>query len=206
VNRDQIAAAALKLADQGGLDAVTMRDVAKLIGAGAMSLYRHVPNKDGLLDLILDRAFGEMDIPAPGSLSSRRALAQAARSGRRTMLAHPWLSTLTTMRPTLGENYLRWFESMLEITRAPRRSIRTQVRIIGTLWSFVSGFAAYENGERQTGITAAEKRVAAMPRVEQILQSGNYPRLKEFVAAGIGDPTDADFDFGLTAVLDGLGV
>jgi len=183
-----------------------MREVAKSIGAGAMSLYRHVPNKDGLLDLILDRAFGEMDLPAASSLGPRRALAQAARSGRRTMLAHPWLSTLTTLRPTLGENYLRWFEAMLEITRAPRRNVRTQVRIIGTLWSYVSGFAAYENGERQTGLTAGEKRVAAKPRVDELLTSGKYPRLQEFVAAEIGDPTDADFEFGLNAVLDGLTV
>src|SRR4051812_45363220 len=120
VDRDQIAAAGLRLADEGGLHPVTMREGARSIGAGAMSLYRHVPNKDGLLDLILDRTFGEMDISVGNSPDARRALAQAARSGRRTMLAHPWLSTLTTMRPTMGENYLRWFEFMLEITRAPR--------------------------------------------------------------------------------------
>ncbi len=200
--------AAIRIADNEGLDAVTMRSVAAAVGSGTMSLYRYVSGKEDLLDLMLDAAWGEIPLPDAKQGNWQARLTRVAVASRQVLKAHPWLAALLTSRPTLGPNYLNWFEYLLAATAAPGRSMKTQVRMIGTTWSFVTGFVAYETAEIETdrkhGLTPAKKRKLVRPYMTQILAGGEYPFLRGFLESGPGRPTDEDFHEGLRAVLTGL--
>src|SRR4051812_22226859 len=111
-----IVGAAMKLADHDGIEAVSMRRVASALDAGTMSLYRYVAGKDDLLDLILDEAYGQIPLPPRSRSDWRKQLKMVAVETRRVLKKHAWVSSLITMRPNLGPNYLRWFEFLLETT------------------------------------------------------------------------------------------
>ncbi|MEV4257917.1 TetR/AcrR family transcriptional regulator, partial [Spirillospora sp. NPDC049652] len=97
---------AVAIADAEGLDAVSMRRVAKDLGSGTASLYRYIANRDELLDLMIDAVQGE-DAP-PGPTGDWRAdLGAHARRMRAVLLRHPWLGAELTGRPALGPNSLR---------------------------------------------------------------------------------------------------
>ena len=203
-----IVGAAMKLADHDGIEAVSMRSVASALDAGTMSLYRYVAGKDDLLDLILDEAYGQIPLPPRSRSDWRKQLKMVAVETRRVLKKHAWVSSLITMRPNLGPNYLRWFEFLLETTSSSGRSVEARMRMIGTLWAYVSGFIAYELGEMETNrrlkLTEAKKRRAVQPYVERVLATGNYPCLAEFLKAGIPQSSEKDFLAGLDAVLTGI--
>ncbi len=100
LDRQQVVSAAIALADDAGLDAVSLRRVAHRLGVTPMALYRHVASKDDLLDAIADRLYGELDLPAPGE-PWWDALAGLARSTRELLLARPWSVPLFA-RPLSG--------------------------------------------------------------------------------------------------------
>ena len=164
--------------------------------------------KDDLLDLILDAAYGEIPLPDSPDGDWQSQLMSVAVASRRVLKAHSWLAPLIASRPTLGPNYLRWFEYMLAATASAHRDMRTRVRMIGTMWSFVTGFVAYELGEmevnRKYKLTEAKKRRLARPYVTQVIATGKFPNLEQFLNCEIGAPTDEDFREGLRAVLGGL--
>jgi AcrR family transcriptional regulator len=206
-----ITQAAMRLADRGGLDALSMRTLAERLGCGTMSLYRYVRGKDDLHDLILDAAFGEIAVAKAVSSDWRRDLSKVFGATRVVMLKHPWLATLLITRPAIGPNYLRWFEFLMEATAAPNRDVLTQVRMIGTVWAFVSGSVAYEAGERENDrrnrLTPAKKRAAVGPYMAGVVGTGKFPQLARYMEAGPAhEPTERDFEFGLRVVLDGLAV
>jgi AcrR family transcriptional regulator len=203
-----IARAAIQLADEGGLDELSMRNLAIRLGVGTMSLYRYVADKNDLLDLIIDEAYGEISIPERITENWRVDVINVAIATRRTMLGHSWLAPLLARRPTIGPNYLRWFEFLLAATAAPRRTIQRQLRMVGTIWAFLSGFVGYELGEmeayRQHQLTEEQKREIARPYLEDILASGRFPYFSQFVKNVSPTISDEDFLFGLGIVLDGL--
>lgn len=205
-----IAKAAMRLADSGGLDTVSMRTLAERLGSGTMSLYRYVRGKDDLHDLILDAAFGEIAVPKAVSSDWRRDLTKVFGETRAVMLKHPWLATLLITRPAIGPSYLRWFEFLMEATAAPNRDVTTQVRMIGTVWAFVSGSVAYEAAERENDrrnrLTPAKKRAAVGPYMKEVVATGNFRQMARYMAGPAHEPTERDFEFGLRVVLDGLAV
>jgi AcrR family transcriptional regulator len=100
LDREQVVSAAIALADDAGLDAVSLRRVADRLGVTPMALYRHVASKDDLLDAMADRLYGELDLPALGE-PWWDALAGLARSTRELLLARPWSVPLFA-RPLAG--------------------------------------------------------------------------------------------------------
>jgi AcrR family transcriptional regulator len=203
-----IARAAIQLADEGGLDELSMRNLANRLEVGTMSLYRYVTDKNDLLDLIIDEAYGEISIPERITENWRVDVINVAVATRRTMLGHSWLAPLLSRRPTIGPNYLRWFEFLLAATAAPKRTIQRQLRMVGTIWAFLSGFVGYELGEmeayRQHQLTEEQKREIADPYLEEILTTGKFPYFSQFVKNASPTTSDEDFLFGLGIVLDGL--
>jgi AcrR family transcriptional regulator len=203
-----IARAATHLADEGGLDELSMRNLATRLGVGTMSLYRYVTDKNDLLDLIIDEAYGEIPLPETVTKNWRSDVINVAIATRRMMLNHPWLPPLLTQRPTLGPNYLRWFEFLLAATAAPRRTIQQQLRMVGTIWAFLSGFVGYELGEIEAyqhhRLTEDQKREIVGPYMEEILSTGRFPYLSKFVKNVVPASSDEDFQFGLDVVLNGL--
>jgi AcrR family transcriptional regulator len=208
LNRDQIVRAAIEIADTEGAQAITMRRIAAELDAAAMSLYRHVFSKEDLLDLMLDQVFGEIALPVQPSGDWRADLSALAYATRSMFKLHPWLIPLLTSRPTIGPNYLGWFEFSLATVANLGFDITTMAQIVSVLAGYVTAVVGYEVAEEQntqrTGLTEEDKRMYATPYVQQIIASGRYPNFARFFSAGVTLDPEQGFAFGLGCLLDGL--
>jgi AcrR family transcriptional regulator len=204
----RIVKAAMRIAGREGLDAISIRRIAGDLKSSAMSLYRYVASKDEIFDLLLDEAFGEIAVPSAPCGDWREDLRGVARQTRVILKRHPWATALLTARPTLGPNYLRWFEFSLASLEPVGIDMRTRIRVVGVVYAYVSGVAAYESGDaatsRKHNLTEKRKRELAAPYLKRLFATGMYPHLAEFVRLSSGQSTDEDFDFGLDCVIGGL--
>jgi AcrR family transcriptional regulator len=110
---DEIVDAAIAIADDGGIDTLTMRAVAATLGIAPMSVYTYVPGKAELLDLMLDRLYLAMPRPPLADLPWRDRVSSIVRDNRALFHAHPWLVTVATIRPTLGPGTMAKYEHEL---------------------------------------------------------------------------------------------
>jgi AcrR family transcriptional regulator len=208
LTREQIVRAAIELADAEGLEALTMRRLATKLGAGAMSLYWHIPNKEDLLDLMLDAALGEMELPEPPSGNWRTDLRLFARHMLGALQRHTWLPTLASSRPFPAPNALRYVEVFLPELNGLGLDSDTIGGILSTVEAYVYGFAqreaAEEEARRRAGMTEAEWHAAVATYFEQLLASGHYPTFARFAMQSTGIRVDVRFEFGLDCVLDGI--
>ncbi|HLZ25815.1 MAG TPA: TetR/AcrR family transcriptional regulator C-terminal domain-containing protein [Chloroflexota bacterium] len=207
LDADRIAAAALRLADAEGLAAVSMRRLATELGAGTMSLYRHVSGRDDVVELIVDAAYGDEPPPAPTG-DWRADLRALAGRTRRIMLAHPWLAFEASARPRFGPNALRQAEAALAVARQAAQEIDLASALLDAVQSFTLGAVQRElaerHAERVSGLTEDQWRHAVGPYLRQALAAGEYPHLEERILNG-ADPDNAErFAFGLDRVLDGI--
>src|SRR5262245_39701233 len=186
LTREQIVRAAIELADAEGLEALTMRRLATKLGAGAMSLYWHIPNKDDLLDLMLDAAFGEVDLPERPSGDWRADLRLYAHHMLGVLRCHTWLPPLISSRPLPGPNALRHVEVFLSDLDGLGLDVNTIGGILSTMDAYVDGFAqreaASEEVRRRAGMTEAEWQVSLATYFQHIFSSGQYPTLARIVA------------------------
>jgi AcrR family transcriptional regulator len=216
LTRDEIAAVALRLADAGGLEAVSMRRVAAELGVGTMSLYYYVRTKDELIDLMHDRMMGELLVPEDElSEDWRAALEEIARRSRDAFLAHPWA---TDAPPTAaGPNGIRHFEQSLSAVAGLAVDFATQFEIILMLDDYVFGFTLRElmvDRENETmwedaemmeslvGYFQSEVATGAFPQLERLLGDGTTQALLDRLATLSRDR--GRFDRGMARVLDGI--
>ncbi|MEU0247490.1 TetR/AcrR family transcriptional regulator [Streptomyces sp. NPDC006235] len=217
LSRDEIARAALAIADTEGAEAVTMRRIAQDLGCGTMSLYRHVRTKDEVFELMVDTALGEEDRPATASGDWLEDLRKLAMAKRAVLLAHPWLARLIAGRPVLGPNVLASTEFALSVVAGLPLSTNDRVRVVNTLHSFVNGFVQTEleerawrrpaasTGEDRAGNDPGDWRTRTLPYLRHVIDSGDYPHFTRMVNEADSYPdTDADFAWQLQRVLDGL--
>jgi AcrR family transcriptional regulator len=208
LNYLSITNAATELADQAGLEGLSMRSLAEKLGAGTMTLYRYVADRDDLLDLILDHAFSEIKIPLRATKDWRKDVTLIALATRATMLRHPWLATLLIQRPTLGPSYLRWFEFVLSSTASIGKNLDAQLDMVGVIWAFIFGSVSYEVGEtennRRHQLTEEKKRTIAEPYLSSLFATGQFPHLAQVIATPRQPNSAKAFRFGLKSVLDGL--
>jgi len=208
LGREQIVRAAIELADAEGLETLSMRRLATKLGAGAMSLYWHIPNKEDLLDLMLDAAFGEVELPERPSGDWRADLRLFARHMLGVLRRHTWLPALISSRPLPGPNSLRYVEVFLSELDGLGLDVDTMGGILSTVDAYVDGFAQREAAEgearRRAGMTEAEWHAALAPSFQRMLSSGQYPTLARFIAENTDINADASFEFGLECVLDGI--
>ncbi len=213
LSREQIVAQAVQLLDTEGIDALSMRKLGNRLGAGATSLYRHVANKDELIELAVDEIYGEIEVPDSADPARWRAdVAHCARSLRATMLRHPWIaSVLGEMGMSyLGPNAMRMSETLLTVlTRAGFPSAEADLAG-ATVVSYVTGMASSEaawlNVLARSGQTEREYVESLWPAAEAAAQA--YPRLREEYAGqrdqDPGATREKGFQYGLDRVLDGL--
>ncbi|MFF3322941.1 TetR/AcrR family transcriptional regulator [Streptomyces sp. NPDC002889] len=209
---DRIVTAAVELADTEGLDAVSMRRLSTELGTGTMSLYRYVPGKAELLDLMLDRVAGiplDNEEYAPESDDWRDAVRAMARAHLGLYRAHPWLLKVNQSRTVLGPSALRGLESALEGLRGMGLRDPELISVIISVQSFVSGIARMEHetneAAQQTGQSNEDFWKSQEPFLERAMKTGRYPRL----AALSEDAFAPDFDhfgFGLARLVDGFEV
>ncbi len=211
LTRAEIARAALEISDTEGFDAVSMRRVAQRLGAGTMTLYHYVRNKDELVTLMSDLAMGEILVPE-GELSTdwRAALTQIAHRTRSAFAAHHWIFSLTGDAAP-GPNGMRHFEQSLQAIDSLELMPEEVFDLIGQLDDYVFGFALRELQEQEEHLSGWPAEVRDFFQRE--IDSGDYPR----VEAILGDDADAGiarimdllsddgrFDRGLARLLDGI--
>lgn len=206
---NEIVDAAITLADREGLSALSMRRVATELGVGTMTLYRYVPGKGELLDLMLDRVahLDEHDEQQHGK-DWRTTMEHVARGSWELFFAHPWLLQVNQSRPLLGPNALAGMEFALQGLDGLGLSGRDKISIILAVDHVVTGTARTYVLQNQviadTGISDEEFWEAQAPILESVMETGNYPELAELEDDSFNiDATEA-MEVALRAVLDGL--
>jgi AcrR family transcriptional regulator len=161
ISRDAIVAAAIRLLDAEGLDALSMRRIADQLGTGAASLYWHVGSKDGLLDLVFDQVIGEVTVPDPEPDRWRQQLKDVARSQRAISLRHPYIVRISIGRIPMGPNALRYSERVLAILRAAGLPPRLAVQGSHLLIATINGFTLDETGVGDAAVAGDQADSAA---------------------------------------------
>jgi AcrR family transcriptional regulator len=205
-SRAQITEAAVRIADAEGLDAASMRRIAAEIGTGAMSLYRYVPNRNNLIELMVDHVFGELDLPSKPSGDWRADLTLFAERARAVGLRHPWFVE-AARQPSFGPNQLRAVEfgmGALDVGIP----IDDVLILMGLLTAYVDNAVRQEQGweevERRSGMTREQWMYSSSPYVQQLIESGEHPMFTRIVkdARQFHMGADAAFRYGLERVLD----
>ncbi|MEU6525530.1 TetR/AcrR family transcriptional regulator [Streptomyces sp. NPDC046924] len=203
-SREAITAAAVALADAEGLEAVTMRKVAAQVGAGVMSLYSYAPDKETLLNLMVDHVSGEL--PTTDTLTGdwRADLKAVAHRQRALMLRHPWLPAALSTHRTPGPHTLAFLERALTALRPTGLDGAAKLEIFAQLTAFVAGHAAHEIA--QAAASRSPDRAAAEARyLAAVAADGHHPELAEALSAP-GRPLapEATFTRFLNRLVDGL--
>ncbi|CAL9309978.1 TetR/AcrR family transcriptional regulator [Streptomyces olindensis] len=207
---DRIVEAAIQVADAEGLEGLSMRRVAAELGTGTMSLYRYVPGKGELLDLMLDRVQRTSEDPADfGDGGWRTALETLARETLALYRRHPWLLQVNQSRQILGPGALDGMEKILTRIRPMGLSDPELLSAVIMIDGYVVGAARshlyQREAERRTGLTDAEFWQAQVPVLEKVMASGRYPVMASLSEDTFGPDFD-HFEFGLQRILDGLEV
>lgn len=195
LNRNRVLDAAVGLADESGVEALTMRRLGERLGVEAMSLYKHVAGKEDILDGIVDLVIGEIDMPSPGS-DWRSAMRQRAESARRVLVRHPWAIGMMESQSTLGPNALRYVDAVIGTLRQAGFPIRMAAHAFVLLDSFVYGLVVQEVAMPTVGADASE----LSPEF-----ATEFPYLAEMIAShatGPGYSYDEEFEFGIEQLLD----
>ncbi|WP_449351656.1 TetR/AcrR family transcriptional regulator [Streptomyces shaanxiensis] len=206
LDRERIVAAAVALADEGGLEAVSLRKVAARLNAGPMRLYGFISTKEELFDLMVDEVQAEI-LPVEQPADWRAALSDLAHRTRRAALRHEWLADLLGGRPSLGPNGL----AVAEATLAPLdglADVDTVMRAVETVSSYFTGAIRREianlRAERATGLTKSDWQRASGPHVTKMLATGRFPALSKAVYDGTHVDAETSFTTGLDWVLDAV--
>lgn len=202
IDRERVLDAAAAIADEAGLEALTMRALAARLGVKPMSIYHHVAGKDAVLDGLVDRVFTEMTLPTPGR-PWRAEVAARARSARQVLVRHPWAVGLLEGRRNPGASNLRQHDAMLGVLREAGFSLELAGHAYALLDAYVYGFVVQEVSLPFEDSPTAEVAESIMSAVSQ----GEYPYLVEYAverAMAPGYSFGAEFDVGLELVLDAL--
>lgn len=196
LSRAGIVRVAIEVADAEGIEAVSMRRLARELSAGAMSLYHYFENREELLELMIDTVAAEMVVPElPGEW--RPAVEAVARHSRAMFRRHPWFLLQRTIPVT--PNLLRHIEQSARAV-APLADVDPArlSHLASAVDDFTIGFTLRElAGEERRG------RDWDTPEMRYLLESGEFPLVASFIAAGSPMP-DPDFEVGLRWLLDGF--
>lgn len=207
----RIAAAAIEIADSEGLEAVSMRRVAQGVGAGTMTLYHYVANKDELVTLMLDTVMGEMLVPDEELPRGwRPAITRIAIATRESLRRHRWMLDLLD-EPRPGPNKLRHFEQSLQAMSVAGLEPKAKLEAIVLIDEYVFGFAIREAQEPDAHGPGWPPGVREFFRRE--LDSGEFPCVRELLSddldAGVAVVRElfreeGRFERGLERLLDGI--
>ncbi|MEV7972021.1 TetR/AcrR family transcriptional regulator C-terminal domain-containing protein [Cellulomonas sp. NPDC089187] len=202
LDRDQIIGAAIALADENGLDAVSMRKVGQAVGVEAMSLYHHIQNKERLLDAMIEAALAETPLATPGPW--RDTLRSHAAQTRLMLSRHPWAAALLNSRENPGAVTLARHDALLGALHGDGLPWGTVASAISVVDAYVLGFAQtqqdlpFETPEESASLGA--EMLAQLPLSET-------PHFAQFLTEHVLTPDydhRAEFDRGLEILLVGL--
>jgi AcrR family transcriptional regulator len=209
-SRDEITRVAIGLADQGGLEAVSMRHIASRVGSAPTSLYWYFSDKDELFELMVDAVLGEIPLPGQPSGDWRADLAEIARAVRATLSRHPWFAQLG-IHPVAGPRNQRFIAVALRTFDGLDLGEQTLADILAAVNNYISGFVQREaawtrfasraagSAPAPAGATSANSGPAAPAG-----DAGPDAIPSEVLAARTRLSGDASFEFGLQCMLDGI--
>jgi len=214
LSKERVLRAALALADRDGFESLTMRKLAGELGAGAMSLYHYVPNKDELLDGMIEIVFSEIELPSTDA-DWKTAMRRRAISTREVLNRHRWAVGLMESRTTPGPASLRLHNAVLGCLREAGFSIEMAIHAYSVQDAYIYGFALQEKNllfeSAEESAAVAEKQVRQYAELEQERQlaalAEAFPYLAEVVAghvAKVGYDFRSEFEYGLDLILDAL--
>jgi AcrR family transcriptional regulator len=210
----RIVDAAVRVADAEGLGAVSMGRVAAEAGTAPMSLYRHVANKDELIDHMLDAAWYSPPDQAAADLGGedwRAGLSYWAWQMRAAARQHPWAIRIPVKTLPIMPNEVAWFENALACMAGTGLSEPQKASVIMLLSGYVRNLAATESdiaAAMQSSGLSPDEWMSAYPRMLiKLTDPQRFPALTAFIAAGVfeaADGPDDEFIFGLDRILDGI--
>jgi AcrR family transcriptional regulator len=203
LTRGRVLRAAIGLADDGGIESLTMRKLGEQLGVEAMSLYKYVANKDDLLDGMIDGVFDEIPLPS-GETGWRLDMRRRAISIRALMARHPWAIGLMESRRAPGPATLRHHDAVIGALRAAGFSIELAAHAFSVLDSYIYGFAMQE---RSLPFDTAEQTAEVAQMIFSRLPADEYPYLAELTTQHVlrpGYDYGDEYAFGLDLILDGL--
>jgi AcrR family transcriptional regulator len=203
LNRERVLRAAVALADEEGIESLTMRKLAQALGVEAMSLYYHVANKDDMLDGMIDIVVGEIDLPAKG-VDWQVAMRRRAVSAHQVFSVHPWAGLLMESRTNPGPNSLQYYDSILGCLLEAGFPIAMAASAFSALDAYIYGFGLQEMSlpfdDEQEAADVAEELLEHFP-------ADDYPSLFKMITDHVLQPGydyAAEFEIGLDLILDGF--
>lgn len=177
-SRDDIAAAAIRIADAEGFEAVSMRRLAAELDAGTMTLYHYVRTKDELLTLVVDAFLGEVALPAGQRLPRewRSAITLIARRTRDALRRHPWILDISD-DPSIGPNAMRHFDQCLQALASLDVAFDDKLDLIMAVDEYVFGFCLHERNNTKDDVDADEM----VGYITALLHEDEYPALSAMV-------------------------
>ena len=206
--------AAVALAARDGIESLSMRKLADDLGVGAMSLYHYVPNKEDLLDGMVDLVFGEIELPST-DVDWKTALRGRAIATREVLNRHRWAVGLMESRATPGPASFALHDAVLGCLREGGFSIELTIQAYSVMDAYIYGFALQEKSlpfdDAEGGAAVAQEQVRQFAEQADEQQSAalaeEFPYLAEVVAghvAKVGYDFAAAFEYGLDLILDAL--
>ena len=203
LSRDQVLRAAVALADDSGIGALSMRKLGQVLGVEAMSLYNHVANKSDLLDGMIDIVFSEIGLPA-GDSGWKQAMRQRAISAREVLARHRWAIGLMESRRSPGPATLRHHDAVLGCLRQAGFPVDLTAHAYSLLDSYIYGFALQE---ASLPFDTPEKTTQVAQEIFGQFAAGTYPHLTELTIQHVLQPGyhyGGEFEIGLDLILDAL--
>lgn len=206
---EAIVDAAVTLADREGLAALSMRRVAAELDVGTMTLYRYVPGKGELLDLMLDHVYGPPEALVRHRGKDWRAVLElVARGTWKLFLDHPWLLQVNQARPILGPNALAGFDFALAALNGLGLTSRERVAILIAIEAYVTGtartYVLQQQASEESGISDEEFWAAQEPTLREAMASGDYPEVAGLSEDAFAMAGEEALEFGLGPLLDGF--
>jgi AcrR family transcriptional regulator len=209
LSKERVLATAVALADEGGVDALSMRKIAQALGVVPMALYKHVANKNELLDGMIDVLVGEIDPPA-GDPDWKTVIRRRVLSARRMLLRHPWAPEVIESRMKARTSptpvVMEYLDSMIGIFRAGGFSIDLVHHAMHVMGSRLMGFSQelfVDNSDREPDPDAMppEEMAARYPHITELAMAVAHDQ-ESVVGSGCDD--QFEFEFALDLTLDGL--
>jgi AcrR family transcriptional regulator len=203
LNRERVFQAAVALADEQGLDSLTMRALGEQLGIEAMSLYHYVANKDELLDGMVEVVFSEIELPTT-DVDWKTAIRRRAISTREALARHRWAVGVLQSRTSPGPANFRLVNAVLGCLREAGFSIENAAHAYSAQDAYIYGFALQE---KTLPVDTPAELAEAAENMRRQFSADEYPHIAETITEHVtksGYDFADEFEFGLDLILDGL--
>ncbi len=203
LSRERVVQAGVALADEFGIEALSMRKLGERLGVEAMSLYKHVANKEDLLDGMVDGVFAEIELPTDQS-DWRAAMRSRSVSVRHVLRSHAWAVAMMQSRTNPGPSTLGHLDSLIGLLRGAGFSLVLTAHALSAIDAYVYGFAMQE---KALPFDTEERSTEVVQQILATMPADRWPHLVEFSRDHVLTPGydyGREFEWGLDLVLDGL--